>query len=123
MDEIIAAFLKQSREDQGISRVEFAPLVALSIPVYGRCERAFSRMTVTRMIHLCELLGFMPNGILFEAAPHLRGRTQEEAEDRRTLTKLIERLPHDTMRDLIRLLQRLTPGEKTADAVASIAGG
>jgi transcriptional regulator with XRE-family HTH domain len=122
MDEIIAAFLKQIREDQGLPRADFAPLVGLSVPVYGRYERAFSRMTVTRMIHLCELLGFMPIDMLFEAAPHLWGRTQEEAEDRRTLTKLIERLPQDTMRDLIRLLQRMVPGEKTADAVASIAG-
>ena len=74
------------------------------------------------MIHLCELLGFMPIDMLFEVAPHLWGRTQEEAEDRRTLTKLIDRRPQDTMRDLIRLLQRMGPGEKTAEAVASIAG-
>lgn len=47
------------------------------------------------MIHRCELLGFMPTDMLFEVAPHLWGRTQEEAEDRRTLTKLIERLPQD----------------------------
>ena len=51
MDEIIAAFLKQIREEHGLPRAEFAPLVGLSVPVYGRCERAFSRMTVTRMIH------------------------------------------------------------------------
>ena len=77
-DEIIAAFLKQIREDQGISRAELAPLVGLSVPVYGRYERAFSRMTVTRIIHLGELLGFTPMDMLFEAAPHLWGRRKKK---------------------------------------------
>lgn len=54
----------------------------------------------------------MPNDMIFEAAPHLLGRKPEEAEDRLTLTKLIEGLPHDIMRDLIRLLQKKTPAEK-----------
>ncbi|MBW9064647.1 hypothetical protein JNB71_15105 [Rhizobium herbae] len=55
------------------------------------------RVTAGRMIHLCELLGFMPIDMLFEAGPASVGKTQEEADDRRTLTKLIERLPQDTM--------------------------
>lgn len=86
-------------------------MLGITRPVYGRYERAFSRLTVTRMIHLCELLGFMPTDMLYEAAPHLWGKTPEEAEDRVTLTKLIERMPHDTMRDLIRLVRRMSPEE------------
>lgn len=86
MDAKISAFLRRKREDLGLSRNDLAPMLGLSAPVYGRYERAFSRMTVTRMIHLCELLGFMPIDMLYEAAPHLWGKTPEEAEDRKTLT-------------------------------------
>lgn len=58
----------------------------------------------------------MPNDMIFDAAPHLLGKTPEEAEDRQTLTKLIEKLPHDTMRDLIRLLKKMTPAEEEPGA-------
>jgi hypothetical protein len=64
-------------------------------------------------------MGFMPLDVIFDIAPHLWGTTEEEAEDRLTLMKLIEQLPQDTMRDLIRLLRRMTPGEPAADAVAT----
>ncbi|MFC3221352.1 helix-turn-helix domain-containing protein [Tianweitania populi] len=111
MDEKLAAFIRNKRETQGLTRAEFAAIVGLSTPVYGRYERAFSRITVTRMIHLCELLGFMPIDMIFEAAPHLYGRTHEEAEDHRKLSQLIRNLPHETIRDLIGLLKRMTPDE------------
>lgn len=122
MDERISAFLKKTREDKGLSRAEMAQLLGLSVSVYGRYERSESRMTVPRLIHLCELMGFMPIDMIFETAPHLWGKTPEEAEDRRTLTRLIERLPHDTMRDLIGLLKRMTPAEPAADTVTTSTG-
>ncbi len=67
-------------------------------------------------------MGFMPIDMIFETAPHLWGKTPEEAEDRRTLTRLIERLPHDTMRDLIGLLKRMTPAEPSADTGTTSGG-
>ncbi|AIC29887.1 XRE family transcriptional regulator protein (plasmid) [Rhizobium etli bv. mimosae str. IE4771] len=115
MEELISAFLKKTREAQGLSRADIAPMLGLSIPVYGRYERAFSKMTVTRMIHLCEILGFMPIDMIFEAAPHLWGRTSEEAEDCRTLARILRSLPSDTTRDLIRLLQRMIPADNESE--------
>ncbi|NRP74917.1 hypothetical protein ILFOPFJJ_05840 [Ensifer psoraleae] len=119
MDEKISAWLKKTREAKGISRAELAHLLGLSVSVYSRYERGSeARMSVPRLIHLCEIMGFMPLDMIFDTAPHLWGKTPEEAEDRRTLMKLIERLPPDTMRDLIRLLKRMMPGEQAAEAVA-----
>lgn len=119
MDEKISSFLKDMRESKNLSRAELAQMLGLSVSVYGRYERAESRMTVPRLIHLCELMGFMPIDMIFEAAPHLWGKTPEEAEERRTLTRLIELLPPDATRDLIRLLKRMTPGEQGAEALAN----
>ncbi|YCI06354.1 helix-turn-helix domain-containing protein (plasmid) [Ensifer sp. D2-11] len=120
MDEKISAWLKKTREAKGISRADLAHLLGLSVSVYGRYERGSeARMSIPRLIHLCEIMGFMPLDMISDAAPHLWGKTPEEAEDRMTLMRLIERLPPDTMRDLIRLLRRMTPGEPAADAVAT----
>jgi transcriptional regulator with XRE-family HTH domain len=120
MDEKISAWLKKTREAKGISRADLAHLLGLSVSVYSRYERGSeARMSVPRLIHLCEIMGFMPLDMIFDTAPHLWGETLEEAEDRLTLMKLVEQLPQDTMRDLIRLLRRMTPAEPAADAVAS----
>lgn len=124
MDKKISAWLKKTREANDISRADLAHLLGLSVSVYGRYERGSeARMSIPRLIHLCEIMGFMPLDMIFETAPHLWGKTLEEAEDRLTLMKLVERLPHDTMRDLIRLLKRMTPEEPAADAVASMSEG
>lgn len=124
MDEKISAWLKKTREAKGISRADLAHLLGLSVSVYGRYERGSeARLSIPRLIHLCEIIGFMPLDMIFDAAPHLWGKTPEEAEDRLTLTKLVERLPHDTMRDLIRLLKRMTPGEEGAEALGNMSKG
>jgi hypothetical protein len=71
------------------------------------------------MIHLCEILGFMPIEMLYEAAPHLWGQTPEEAEDRLELAKLMVDLPHDTTRDLLALVKRMVSHQKAADAATA----
>lgn len=119
MDKRIATYLRKAREDEGLTRGDLAPLLGLSIPVYGRYERAFSKMHVTRMIHLCEILGFMPLDMIYEAAPHLLGRTPEEASDHLALAKLVLALPHDTTRDLLALVKRMVTQQQAADAIAA----
>lgn len=112
MDEKLAAYLRDTREEKNLSQADFASIVGLSTAVYGRYERAFSRMTVTRMIHLCELLGFMPIDMIYAAAPHLYGRTPEEAKDHLELSHLIRGLPHEAVRNLIGIVARMTPEDK-----------
>lgn len=115
MEEKLSAFVRKCREDSGLTRAEFASLYGLSTAVYGRYERAFSHLTVGRMIHLCELLGFTPIEMLYSAAPHLYGNTPEEAQDRLKLATLINGLPHPTVRAIIELVEKMTP-EPTSGA-------
>lgn len=111
MDEELGSFVRAKREERGLTRAQLAPLLGLSTQVYGRYERAFSKMHVTRMIHLCELLGFMPIEMLFKAAPHLWGETREDAEDRLALVKLVVKLPRNTTKDLLRMVEHLVDRE------------
>jgi transcriptional regulator with XRE-family HTH domain len=114
MEEKLSAFVRNCREDSGLTRAEFASLYGLSAAVYRRYERAFSRLTVGRMIHLCELLGFTPIELLYEVAPHLYGKSREEAEDRLKLSRLIDELPHPTVRNLVQLVEQMTPNQEPA---------
>ncbi|ACM39350.1 conserved hypothetical protein (plasmid) [Allorhizobium ampelinum S4] len=107
MERKLSAFLRKMREQAGLTRAEFAPLLGLSVPVYSRYERAFSKIHVTRLLHVCELLGLSPVEMLYEAAPHLWGSTDEEAEDRFRLVALVLKLPHRTTRDLMRMVEHL----------------
>ncbi|MFC6487105.1 helix-turn-helix domain-containing protein [Nitratireductor sp. GCM10026969] len=112
MEQRIADHLRGKRKEKALSREELAELLGLSAQVYGRYERAFSKMHVTRMIHLCEVLGLMPMEMLFDAAPHIWGRTPEEAEDRLALAKLVVGLPHAVTKDLLRIVEHLSQDEE-----------
>lgn len=73
-------------------REQHAAMVGLSTQVFGRYEKAISKMHVTRLIHLCEILDASPVDMIYAAAPHLFGDTQDEAAIRAT-----------AMRDLFKL--------------------
>lgn len=106
IDEKLSRILHTKREEAGLSRAELGEMLGLSVAVYGRYERAFSRLTVSRMVHLCELLGIMPIDMLYEAAPHLWGKTPEEAVARKRLDTLLNGLPLETIEDLARVVRR-----------------
>jgi len=61
--------------------------------------------------------------MIYEAAPHLLGRTPEEAADHLELAKLVLALPHDTTRDLLALVKRMVTQQKAADAIAAKSEG
>lgn len=79
----------------------------VAIQVYGRYERSVSKLHVTQLIHLSEILDFAPDDLLFAAAPHPWGKTPEEAEKRRRLVKSIEDLPSDTLDTVLTLMNAI----------------
>jgi transcriptional regulator with XRE-family HTH domain len=107
MDEQIAVAVRKAREGKKLTRAQLAPLLGLSEQVYGRYERSVSKLHVTQMIHLSELLDMSPLDLLFAAAPHLWGGTVEEAEERHRLIKLAEGLPRDTLKTVLTLLEAI----------------
>ncbi|RWX58457.1 hypothetical protein EN780_36690 [Mesorhizobium sp. M4B.F.Ca.ET.089.01.1.1] len=79
---------------------------------------AFSKMHVTRLIHLCEILGASPIAMIAETAPHLFGKTRLEAETRAQAIAALEQLPEAMVALLLPLLQTLQnqPGHSSKDA-------
>ena len=107
MDRRIAAFLRQERDDSGTTREVVARYLGLSTPVFGRYEKAVSKLNVTRLVHLSEVLGFHPMELVYAAAPHLFGKSPQEAEDQMKLAKLIWKLPHSTVSTLVKLVDEM----------------
>lgn len=107
MDERISVFLRKVRDDTGLTREEVARYLGLSTQVFGRYEKAISKLHVTRLVHLSEVLGFHPMELIYAAAPHLFGKTPEEAADQIALAKLIWTLPHSTVSTLVKLVDEM----------------
>ncbi|CAN7569775.1 helix-turn-helix domain-containing protein [Pararhizobium sp. LjRoot255] len=108
LDDKIGEALRNCRHSKNLSRAELATLVGLSEQVYGRYERNSSKMHVSRLIHLSEVLGVSPLAMLFAAAPHLWGATEKEADTRFRMMKLLEDLPNDTMSSIVTLLETVS---------------
>ncbi|SDN95994.1 helix-turn-helix transcriptional regulator [Ensifer sp. YR511] len=119
MDEKIASALRKARDEQKLTRAELAPLLGLAEQVYGRYERSVSKLHVTQLIHLSEILGFAPDDLLFAAAPHLWGETPEEASKRRRLIKLIEDLPGDTLNTVLTLMEAILRIQQSVEPSSS----
>lgn len=107
MDKRIGALLRAVRERQGLHREQAAELIGLSGQVYGRYERADSRMSVTRLIHLWEALGFEPLEMLHEVAPHMFGETKDDARNMAELLGLIAKMKPASVETLLRLVREI----------------
>ncbi|NTB87652.1 helix-turn-helix domain-containing protein [Agrobacterium tumefaciens] len=113
LDARLGEKLRECRQAKDLSRADLATLVGLSEQVYGRYERSSSRMQVSRLIHLSEILGISPLGMLFAAAPHLWGKTPEEADTRFRMIRLLDELPTDTMASIVTLLETVSVLQQT----------
>ncbi|WP_292524997.1 helix-turn-helix transcriptional regulator [Mesorhizobium sp.] len=74
----ISTSLRNARDRRKIPRSKLAPMLGLSNQVYNRYETAISRLTVGRLLHICEVLSISPVEILYPVAPHLWGEDQVE---------------------------------------------
>jgi transcriptional regulator with XRE-family HTH domain len=105
LDAKLGEELRELRHKKNLTRADVGILVGLSEQVYGRYERSASRMQVSRLVHLSEILGVSPINMLYATAPHLWGKSREEADNKFRIMKLIEDLPPETMGSIVTLLE------------------
>ncbi|RYG97940.1 MAG: XRE family transcriptional regulator [Alphaproteobacteria bacterium] len=120
IDRDLGNALKETRKVTGLSREAIAELVGLSTPVYGRYERGFSSLTVTRLIHLCEVLNIGPEEMIFSVAPHLYGVSQEEAEERYATFSMVRKLDVDTLKLVRQLLEQVRPSSPASSSESEL---
>ena len=112
MERIFSRVIREKRDSHNLNRAQTAMMVGLHELIFARYERAFSKLTVTRLIHLAEILGFSPIELLYAAAPHLFGDSQEEADDKVKLMLRILNMPAATTHSLLRLIEGLSPTDE-----------
>ena len=115
MDNAISAFIAQARTNADLTRDHLAELLGISPPVYGRYEKAEARLNVTRLVHLCEILGFDPAEMIYAAAPHLYGDTPQQAQNRIALLRLIARLRPEVVDSLLLLIGEMSGEDNSGD--------
>lgn len=108
LEKRVAASLRQAREKNGLTHADVALMLDLHPQVYGRYERGESKLNVTRLVHLSEILDCSPLDVVLAAAPHRFGDTQHEADRRRQLLKIVEALPSDAVDSLLSLVDAMT---------------
>ncbi|MDG4892631.1 XRE family transcriptional regulator [Mesorhizobium sp. WSM4976] len=111
MEQIFSQLIREKRDNHNLNRAQAAMMVGLHEQIFARYERAFSKLTVTRLIHLAEILEFSPIELIYAAAPHLFGDTKEEARDKKELVLRILDMPASTTHSLLQLIVGLSPAE------------
>lgn len=103
----ISNLLFETREKNGLSQRDFASLLGLTGQVWGRYERAFSSLDVSRLIVISEIFGLQPAEVLSAVAPHLFGSSQKGASDRIELYQRIGALPDEVCSNLLEMVKQI----------------
>ncbi|NKL21180.1 helix-turn-helix domain-containing protein [Rhizobium leguminosarum] len=111
LEEQISASLRGARDRRELPRAKLSRLLGLSEQVYVRYEKHVSRLTVGRLIHLCEVLGAAPEEIIAPAAIHLWGETEAKADLLLASIEKLRTFDEETLRDVFSLLGRLGDSE------------
>lgn len=86
-------------------------MLGLSDQVYNRYENAVSRLTVGRLLHICEVLSISAVEILYPVAPHLWGEDQAEAEIRMAIVEKLASFDGPTLQAILSFLHHLKTKE------------
>lgn len=92
---------------QRIPRSKLAPLLGLSNQVYNRYENAVSKLTVTRLLHVCEVLDISPLEILYPARRIFWGRDLPEAKTRKAIIEKLGEFDGLTLNAILAFLRHL----------------
>lgn len=107
----ISTSLRNARDRRKMPRSKLAPMLGLSDQVYNRYENAVSRLTVCRLLHICEVLSIPPVEILYPDAPHLWGEDQAEAETRMAIVEKLGNFDGLTLQAILSFLHHLKTKE------------
>ncbi|MCM2294794.1 helix-turn-helix domain-containing protein [Allorhizobium sp. BGMRC 0089] len=129
LDEIeqrLRAQLRYQRERKGVKIVQLANFVGITANVFRRYECDDANMSVSRMLHVCEILSINPIDLIFDSAPHLWGKSYESALNVKDIVSLILDMEENDLRTIKDFLYsayshaRPEKAKKTAKQVENI---
>lgn len=119
----ISKSIREARDKRSLSRFKISPLLGLSNAVYHRYETSVSRLTVSRLIHLCEVLDATPEEILGPAAPHLWGENHEHSRLLQNTISEIRQLDTEALERIYKLVFSMEKKQSPTAGAAEIRRG
>lgn len=109
LEKKIGAAILVLRSERGMFRTQLASLLGMKETGVRRHETGKTKLSVSRLIQLCEVLDANPVEVLYSAAPHLFGRTEEGAAQMMTMIKILSRLDEEAMTSIFKVIRDFEP--------------
>lgn len=111
LDRRIGRSVREMRDEKHTTREDLARAIGLSAGVYARYERGVSKLRLTQLVQISDVLNFPAIQVLYDTAPYQWGATPEEARMTFELQRMIQELPAEAKRSLVDVVRLL--GEKS----------
>lgn len=111
LDRKIGAALLELRNDREIFRTQLASRLGMKETGVRRHETGKTKLSVSRLIELCEVLDANPIEILCPVAPHLFGRTDEGAVQMVAMIKILSRLNEEALTSIFKVIRHFDRAE------------
>lgn len=115
LEKKIGAAIHGLRNDRGMFRTHLASQLGMKETGVRRHETGKTKLSVSRLIQLCEVLDANPVEVLCSVAPHLFGRTDESALQMTTMIKILSRLNEDALTSVFKVIRDLDPSSSTPE--------
>lgn len=115
LEKKIGAAIHGLRNDRGMYRTQVASRLGMKETGVRRHETGKTKLSVSRLIQVCEVLDANPVEILCSVAPHLFGRTEEGALQMTTMIKILSRLNDEALTSVFKVIRDLEPHSGTSE--------
>lgn len=107
IEKIIGASFLDLRTARKISRSDLASIIGIKETSLRRHEFGKTKITVSRLIQICETLDANPIEVLGPVAPHLFGATADTADQVIAIMKILVRLDAEAATSVLGVVQHL----------------
>lgn len=115
LDRKIGKSVREMRDDKHMTREDLARAIGLSAGVYARYERGVSKLRVTQLVQISDVLEFPAIQVLYDTAPYQWGATPDEARMTFDLQRMILELPAEAKRSLVDVVRLLGQTSRRTD--------
>lgn len=115
LDRRIGKSIRQMRDSKRVTRDDLARAIGLTTSVFARYERGVSKLRVTQLVQLSDVLDLPAMQVLYDTAPYQWGATPEEAKLTFELQRMIQMLPAEAKRSLVDIVRLLGETSRRPD--------
>lgn len=123
LDRTIGKSVREARDEERVTREDLARAIGLSAGVYARYERGVSKLRVTQLVQISDVLDFPAMQVLYDTAPYQWGATPDEARMTFELQRMILELPAEAKRSLVDVVRLLGQTSRRTDEEPPKNGG